>query len=360
MNKHGKSLLPKRFLWRLTFLNIFVVASFIVISSLAIYHTACYLVDGMGTMNNQKQEQFNSTLFLYLLIFSVSAIVIGSLIHFYLTRKMIRPIRRLIDSTKTMKKGQYPSPIEVKTEDEVGQLIANFNELVQQLKNNHQNRNKLVSNLSHEFRTPLSNLNGYLNALTNEVIEGDPKLYQSLHEETERIINMVEQLEQLKEWDYVSKQNFYEKELVDMQVLVEQAVEMFRWSLKKAGISVNVQIESGKVNVYNGGVSQVVTNLLDNAIRYYHGSGPIMLKGENLKSEYRFTVTGPGQAIPIAEQEKIFERFYRIDPSRNRETGGSGLGLAISKELIEHHNGRIGFSSEGDNHIFWFTLPLSK
>ena len=351
-------MLPKRFLWRLTFINIFVVASFIVISSLAIYHTACYLVDGMGTMNIQKQEQFNSTLFLYLWIFSISTIGIGSLIHFYLTKKMIRPIRRLIASTKTMRKGQYPNPIEVRAEDEVGQLIANFNELVQQLKSNHQHREKLVTNLSHEFRTPLSNLNGYLNALSNGVIEGDPKLYQSLREETERIINMVEQLEQLKEWDYVSNQNFYEKELVDMKLLAGQAVEMFRWKLKKTDISLNIEIEPGKVIVYNGGISQVITNLIDNAIRYYKGSGPITLKGENRKTEYRFAVTGPGQAIPIAEQENIFERFYRIDPSRNRETGGSGLGLAISKELIEHHNGKIGMISEGNTHTFWFILPL--
>ncbi|MFZ3579777.1 sensor histidine kinase [Virgibacillus sp. DJP39] len=359
MNKHKKSWLPQRFLLRLTFINIVVVASFIVLSSWAIYNTACFLVDGMGTMNNQKQDKFNSTLFSYLWTFSISTIVIGSLIHFYLTRKLIRPLRDLIDSTKRMKQGQYPTPIDGESEDEMGQLISHFNELVLQLKNNQDNRQKLVSDLSHEFRTPLSNLNGYLNALNNGVIEGDQKLYQSLHDETKRLITMLEQLEQLKEWDYVSKQTFSEKESVNMRLLVEQSLEMFQWTLKNTGVSIEVKTESGIVNVHNGGIQQVISNLIDNAIRYYEGTGPIRIVGESLTSAYRVSVTGSGQIIPLSEQDKIFERFYRIDPSRARDTGGTGLGLAISREIIEHHQGEIGISSQVNNHTFWFTVPLS-
>src|SRR5699024_3238800 len=109
------------------------VSSFIVMSSWAIYHTACFLVDGMGTMNHWSQELFTSTLFNYLLIFSFIAIVTASLIHFYLTKRLIRPLRELIESTKSMRKGHYPQPIETKSEDEIGELIGHFNGLVQQL-----------------------------------------------------------------------------------------------------------------------------------------------------------------------------------------------------------------------------------
>lgn len=351
--------LPKQFLWRLTLLNIVVVASFIVFSSVAIYNTACFLVDGMGTMNEQKQNQFNSTLFNYLWIFSLTAIVIGSVIHFYLTKKLIHPLRRLIESTKSMKQGQYPSPIEVTTEDETGQLIGHFNELILQLKNNHEHRQKLVSDLSHEFRTPLSNLNGYLNALKDGVIEGDSKLYQSLYAESRHLITMVEQLDQLKEWDYVAHQQLSEKSLMDMSMLIEQSVEMFRWSLEEAGIAIKVEADHGQVNVYNGGIPQVVSNLIDNAIRYYQGDDPIRIKGGKIESEYRFSITGPSQFIPLEDYDKIFGRFYRIDASRNRETGGTGLGLAISKEIIEHHHGNVGIISRGNYNTFWFTLPLS-
>lgn len=312
----------------------------------------------MAPMNGQKQNQFSATLFQYLWIFSITTIVTGSVIHFYLTKKLIRPLRRLTESTKSMKQGQYPDPIEVISEDETGQLIGHFNELIKQLKDNQQYRQKLVLDLSHEFRTPLSNLNGYLNALKNGVIEGDPKLYASLLEESNRLTGMVVQLEQLKEWDNLAHQSFSEKESVDVAMLINQSVEMFRWLLKKEDISVDVHTEPEEIVVYNGAIQQVARNLIENAIRYYQGTDSITITGGKLGSEYRISVAGPGQPIPAEDQDKIFERFYRIEKSRNRETGGTGLGLAITKEIVEHHNGKVGVQSNGNYHTFWVTLPL--
>lgn len=353
-----KSLFPKGFLFRLTYINTIVIALFIVLSSWAIYNTACTLVDGLVTVDNQKQAQFEATLFQYLWIFSVSTILIGSVIHFYLTKKLIHPIRELIDSTKLMKQGHYPIPINVKSKDEVGQLNHQFNDLVQQLKENQQYKQKLVADLSHEFRTPLTNLNGYLYALQNGVIEADEKLYQSLYEESNRLSNLVEQMEQLKAWDYVSEQTFSEKEPVDIEGLVEQSVNMFHWTAEKKNIEINVNMQPGAIKANIDGISQVISNLMDNAIRYYNGTEPITISGEAFKSEYRLSITGPGQPIPATENKKIFDRFYRVDPSRTKDSGGTGLGLAISKEIIEHHHGEIGVTSDDYLHTFWFTLPI--
>ncbi len=342
----------------MTFINILVITSFIGLSSWAIYNTACILADGLVTMSSLKQAQFEATLFQYLWIFSISTIIIGSMTHFYLTRKMIRPLRDLIQSTKQMKLGNYPDPIRVKPEGEIGELIHQFNDLINQLKDNEQHRQKLVSDFSHEFRTPLSNLNGYLLALQNGVIEADETLYQSLYEESKRLVQLVEQMEQLKEWDYVSTQTFSEKFPVNLKKLVEQSVDMFRWVLKQKKIKVEVDVQCSMVTVNNGALSQVISNLLDNAIRYYEESGTIKIIGVIIRDEYKLSVTGPGKPIPEADQERIFERFYRIDHSRSREIGGSGLGLAISKEIIEHHRGTIGVKSKGNVHTFWFRLPL--
>ncbi|TKD72277.1 sensor histidine kinase [Pseudalkalibacillus hwajinpoensis] len=358
-NKLTKSVLPSRFLWRLTLINVIVVGTFIVLSSWAIYNTACFLADGLGTWNDQKQNLFNSTLFQYLWIFSIAAIFIGSFIHYYLVKKTIRPLKELIESTKRMKEGQYPVPIQVDTKDEMGQLIGHFNDLVKQLKDTQRHRKELISDLSHEFRTPLTNLKGYLGALKDGVVEGDQKMYESLHSESERLIHMVEQLEQLKEWDYFKEQSYSEKEPMNMQLLVEQSVEMFRWSLKNAGIKVKTEVDTGIVKVYNEGILQVINNLLDNAIKYYEGTGPITIKGEIVKGRYTLSIIGPGQAIPLEAKEKIFERLYRVDPSRERnDSGGTGLGLAISKEIIEHHDGKIRVKSEGNCHTFTFSLPV--
>ncbi|WP_255259694.1 cell wall metabolism sensor histidine kinase WalK [Lentibacillus sp. CBA3610] len=358
MSKHRKSWLPKQFLWRLSITNTIVITAFIVLSGWSIYHAACSLADGMGSMNAQKQGQFEAVLFQYLWIFSAAAIVTGSLTHFYITRKLTEPLKKLIDSTKRMKSGHYPKPIEVKSKDETAQLIGHFNDMVYQLKMNEEHRQKAISDLSHEFRTPLSNLNGYLNALSSGVIDGDEKLYRSLYDESQRLTDMVKQLEQLKEWDYISNQTFSEKEPVDMHMAVMQSVEMFHWTLENADISVDVHSEYGVVNVDGGGILQVIGNLLDNAVSYYQGTGPIFVKGEKLDNIYRVSVAGPGQAIPAEELDRIFERFYRTDTSRSYYSGGTGLGLAISKEIVEHHGGKIGAESDGNFHTFWFALPL--
>lgn len=358
MTKHKKRWLPKRLLWRLTLTNTVIIGFFIVLSGLAIYSTACMLADGMGALKSANQAKFNATLYQYLWIFSISAIVIGSFVHFYLTKVLINPLRDLIDSTRRMKEGQYPEPIEEPSADEIGQLIVHFNDLVQQLKANQEHRQKLVSDLSHEFRTPLSNLNGYLSALKNGVMTGDETLYQSLHMEVERLIQMMDQLDQLKEWDYVKEQTFAEKESIRMDELANQSIEMFRWTMQRSGIEWEVELDTGTVSANKKAISQVLSNLLDNAIRYYSGEASIFIKGEIRHSEYMMLVTGPGNTIPESEQAYLFDRFYRADPSRTRETGGTGLGLAISREIIEHHNGEIGMFSDDHLHTFWFTLPL--
>ncbi|WP_040981300.1 sensor histidine kinase [Oceanobacillus jeddahense] len=357
-NKWGRSFLPKRLLFQLTFINIIVIVAFVMLSSWAIYNTACTLADGLTSMTAQKQNQFQATLFQYLWIFSISAVILGSLIHFYLTKKMIQPLKELIQSTKEMKQGKYPSSIHVKGDSEVVELIHHFNDLVQKLETNEQQRKNLVSDLSHEFRTPLTNLNGYLLALQNGVMEGDEKLYQSLYTESSKLTQLVEQMEQLKEWDDMQTYSFNEKEPIDMQEFIERSIEIFQWSLEKKQIKLEVDIQPGVAIINRTNISQVISNLMDNAIRYYDGVEPIIVKGEKLLNEYKVSITGPGRSISEKDKERIFERFYRIENSRSREFGGSGLGLAISKEIIERHYGKIGVNSGEHMHTFWFVIPL--
>ena len=259
-----------------------------------------------------------------------------------------------------MKQGEYPQAIKVKRKDEIGELIHHFNDLVLQLENNEEQRQKVVSDLSHEFRTPLSNLNGYLHALQTGVIQADSKLYQSLVGETKRLIHLVEQMEQLKEWDYRSKQAYFPKDFTSIQELVDQSVEMFRLLLSASTIPIQMELEPSSVKVNSSAIIQVISNLIDNAIRYYKGNHPIVIKGEKQVGAYRISITGQGKTIDVDEQERIFERFYRTGKSELENTDGTGLGLAISKEIIEHHNGEIGVTTDGDIHTFWFTLPLDS
>jgi two-component system sensor histidine kinase BaeS len=358
-NKLKNFLIPKGFLLRLTLVNIIVIVAFVMISSWAIYNTACLLADGIFSMTALKHQQFRETLFQYLWIFSISAVILGSLIHYYLTKKIIQPLKELIDFTKKLKKGEYSKPLDVKENGEIGELISHFNDLALQLDHNKQHRKKMVSDLSHEFRTPLTNLNGYLRALQSGVMEGNDRLYQSLYAESRKLTDLVEQMEQLKEWDEVEAKTFDEKSPVDIRTFLNDATGIFHWSLEQKGIELVVDVQPAIVPINETSISQVISNLLDNAINYHEGSGPITVQGEQMDNKYKVSVTGPGREISEKDRQKIFERFYRTEPSRSRKLGGSGLGLAISKEIIERHDGDIGIQSEGKKHTFWFVLPAA-
>src|SRR5699024_665244 len=133
---------------------------------------------------------------------------------------------------------------------------------------------------------------------------------------------------------------------------------MFQWTLDQKNIAIQVHAASCILPFHVEGIQQAISNLLDNAIIYYEGIGPIVLTGEVQDSHYKISVSGPGEPILGPEQENVVKRFYRLDSSRSRATGGSGLGLAITKKIVEqHHHGEIGVEITFDSNNFWIVLP---
>ncbi|WP_345243686.1 HAMP domain-containing sensor histidine kinase [Pontibacillus salipaludis] len=351
------SRLQKGFLLRMTILNVIIITIFVGVSGWSIYNTACFLVANMDT-GGVRQSQFRQTLFHYLLIFSLCAITLGSILNYVFTRKLLQPIRDLIETTKALKEGKYPKPVSYGNRHELDEFIGHYNELVNQLEENERERKKIVTDLSHELRTPLSNISGYLNALKSGVLEGNQELYESLYEESNRLTNMVQQLDQLKEWDHVSHQRLAKAERVNIETVIRSCISIFQRTMEQRGVECAVEVEAQELYIDQEGIQQVLNNLLDNALRYYAGGAPLLVKGKLKQDTYQVSIKGPGTGIAEEDREKIFERFYRADPSRSRETGGTGLGLAIAREIVERHGGQIGVESEGSEHTFWFDLPI--
>ncbi len=339
-------------------MNVLIVVTVTAISGWTIYSSACLLAAEVGNLDTTQQQLFNSTLLSYLWILMIIVVLIGSALHYYLSKRIIKPIRSLIQTTKELKRGHYPEPVQVYKNDDIGQLAQQYNDLIAQLQMNEQQRNRLVNDVSHEIRTPLTNLNGYLLALKDGDLIGDKVLFTSLYQEANRLSQMVEQLEQLKEWDYLSTQTIVEKKQYEIKSILLQCVAMFERTLEQKNITIQLDIESCMVDIHVVGIQQVISNLMENAIRYYEGKGPIILEGEVRSKDYRISVTGPSKPIPERDREKVFRRFYRLDSSRNRMTGGTGLGLAISKEIIErHHQGKIGIDTTSTTNAFRVVLP---
>src|SRR5690625_4859628 len=192
----------------------------------------------MSSVEIQRKQQFKATLFQYLLIFSISGIIIGSGLHIYMTKKVIAPVRKMIQSMKTFDMGKYPEPVNAKATNELGTLVNQYNELIAQLKTNDSERKKLVADLSHELRTPLANLKGYLHGLKTGVIPGDNQLYESLYAEAERLTKMVEQIDQLKSPDHEYEMIRMNKQYINMKDEVNKCLSMFAWILRENNITV--------------------------------------------------------------------------------------------------------------------------
>lgn len=352
--------IPKSFLWRLSIVNIVVISSAILLTTWAVYETACLLVDGIGNFSLIGQQQFNTTLLRYFFIFTGIAVFLSSLTHFYVTKKLISPINQLIDATKKLKKGTYPAPIPNRSNDEIGQLVTHYNDLLKELQKNETKRKKLIDDVSHELRTPIANLSGYLHALKSGHIEGDEKLFSALSDQTDRLTKMVEQIERLNEWNTEALPQYGTKEKVQMGNIISQSVKIFSWQAKQAGLQINTNVEQAEIFIHKEGIEQVIMILLDNAIRYHEGDQPITLAGKVDNNSYVVSVVSAGEQINEEDQHHIFDRFYRVEHSRSRDTGGSGLGLAIAKEIIESHDGKIKLRSVDRMNNFTFALPFDK
>lgn len=338
--------------------NGLVILLVIWLASVSVKDFACMIVGKFELVGEGRSGFFNETMQFYLVRASIFAILVAVLIHYILIRQILSPLSLLTKSTRQMIEGRYPKPIEPRSQDEIGQLTQHFNELSKTLKRTEENRKRLLSNISHELRTPLSNLNGYLEALSNGVIEGDRELYRSLLEESQHLTRLVNQLHHLTVWED-RRSDSLGWIRINMQELVQQSVQAFQWESDKAGIALDVAVEEGFVLGEEDGMKQVMNNLLKNALIYNTG-GDIRIAGVKGEDEYRITVLNEGEAIPVQEQELVFERFYRVDPSRQRvkHKQGTGLGLAIVKEIVEQFGGQVGLDSKGNRHAFWVSFRI--
>lgn len=222
-------------------------------------------------------------------------------------------------------------------------------------------RKDFVANVSHELRTPLTSIKGYIEALLDGA-KDDPKqcleFLQILQRHTDRLNNLIADLLALSQIE--SGQYQWKREVVKVQDLIERATSMLRSiaERKKQIISVMMATDVGPVVGDGEKLTQVMINLLDNAIKYTPDHGKIILETKQAGNTIEIAISDTGIGIPKKDLSRIFERFYRVDQARSRELGGTGLGLSIVKHIIEAHGGRVSVESElGKGSRFVLTLP---
>ncbi|WP_339318249.1 ATP-binding protein [Paenibacillus sp. FSL R10-2734] len=344
-------------MWKFTLVNVAVIGIAVWLAGVSVKDFACLLIANSPSVSPEESASFTQTMQTFLIKASLLAVLIAGIFHYYFVRRLLSPLKQLGRAARQMAQGEMPEPLSFRVRDEIGQLTEDFNHLSQKLKQVEELRKKMLSDIAHELRTPLTNINGYLEALSAGVIKGNAELYQSLHEESIRITRMVEQLHELNVWQGKKISNDNKVNVLSIDKVIESCIDHFSLEFKSRGISLQSNIEAAQVVGDEDGLKQVLHNLLTNVLQYDQG-GWIKIGGTRNEFGYQVTVNNLGQPIPKEKETLIFERFYRLDSSRSRDTGGAGLGLSLVKEIIEQQKGKAGLRSDGNEHSFWFTIPL--
>ncbi|MFC2016951.1 sensor histidine kinase [Chloroflexota bacterium] len=289
------------------------------------------------------------------------AIAIALIMTFFLSRRILAPVKALTSAAKRLGRGDFSERVQVKDRSELGELANTFNSMASDLERAEQLRQNMVADVAHELRTPMSNIRGYLEAVRDGVIEPDADTVRSLDEEATLLSRLVDDLQELSLAEAGELKLVCQTE--NIGELIKQTVAGVQAQTTAKGLSVSIDLPDKlpPVNIDSYRISQVLRNLLENAVAHTAEGDAITVTARQEGNWVEVAVIDTGEGIPSEDLPNIFERFYRVDKSRTRATGGSGLGLTIAKRLVEAHGGKIEAHSEpGKGSCFSFTLPVSQ
>ena len=307
-------------------------------------HTFCYaerLQNGNVLRIGRDSVSVNRIMVNTLVI--VLVIALGILfvcmgISHYLTKKLVEPIEKLATNIMLVDENNVY--------EEIRPFVNTIKEQHVNIINNAQLRQEFTANVSHELKTPLTAISGYAELIGNGMTgkEDTIRFSNEIHSNANRLLSLINDIIKLSELDEADHQ--MEMEKIDLYKLAENCVQMMQVTAEKQGIRLTLQGESAMVMANKGLMDEVFYNLCSNAIRYNKPGGSVTVTVGTKDERPFLSVADTGIGIPKECQERVFERFYRVDKSRSKSTGGTGLGLAIVKHIVAQHNAALHLDSE--------------
>jgi signal transduction histidine kinase len=288
------------------------------------------------------------------------ALAIALVLTFVVSDLILAPVQALSVAVRRLGQGDLSHRVRIKSKGELGELALAFNSMATELERTEKLRRNLVADTAHELRTPLSNLRGYLEAIRDGVVKPDPAAIDSLYEEVALLSRLVEDLQELALAEAGELKLVRQPE--DASGLIKKSVATIESKATAKGLSVSIDLPESlpPADIDFHRVSQVLRNLLENAVTHTGRGGSITVAARQMDNMVEVSVADTGEGIPVEDLPNMFERFYRVDKSRARATGGTGLGLTIAKRLVEAHGGQIAVQSEvGKGSRFAFTIPVA-
>jgi signal transduction histidine kinase len=344
------------------FLKLFITYIVILIVSHFVFTFASYfLFQNHLTNLHQSSKDYNQMKYLFLLS-SIISITITGLFTYYLSKRMTAPLREMNRVALHIARGQFDQKIKIKTRDELGELGETFNYMAQELAGLDQMRKDFVANVSHDLRSPLTSIHGFVRAFLDDTIPNERKhhYYTIMDEQTERMIKLVNDLLDIARIE--ARQLEIRPVNFNLSELVRQVVARMEPDFVKKQVNVEwISDETQDIHVFADPdrIDQVIVNLIQNAVQFSSSDSSVEVI---LKKEEQAVVSirddGPG--IRQEDIESIWERFYKADRARTKKAG-TGLGLSIVKHILDLHQTDIQVESEvGRGTAFTFTLPMAQ
>jgi signal transduction histidine kinase len=298
----------------------------------------------------------------------IVAALTALIIAYFASRHITRPIRKMKDIAERISAGDFSSKIRIRSKDELGELAKSLNSMADELQHKIENLKRLdtvrtdfVANVSHELKTPLTLIKGYVETLADGRITDNrsvSKFISVISTHTQRLENIVNDLLTLSELELSKKP--VDKTGFDLKVLIDDIALGFGHALSKTKQTLKIDAEDGDYTIEadRDKIEQVFVNLIDNAIKYNKEGQAVTVSLEDGGHEITVVVADRGIGIGPEHIDRVFERFYRVDKARSRRLGGTGLGLGIAKHIVLAHKGQIRIESEPDKGTRVFvTLP---
>ncbi len=328
------------------------IASNFRVRGYVVIHTA------MSSIRDSSESLLSISYIMLMIFFLLSLIIL-----IFFTEMVYVPLRRITTATEQYAAGNLHYEFQVDSEDEMGYLAASLSLMASEIARGEDNQKKFIANVSHDFRSPLTSIKGYLEAMQDGTIP--PELHEKylgiVLNETDRLIKLTNSLLTLNNLNM--KGMVLEKTAFDINQVIRSTAASFEGTCRSKRIRIELVLTGERLSVIadKSKIEQVLYNLLDNAIKFSHPDSSIKIETSEKHGKIFVSVKDSGIGIPKDSLRLIFDRFYKTDLSRGKDKKGTGLGLSITKEIIQAHNENINvISTEGVGSEFIFTLPVDE
>lgn len=318
------------------------------------YYTPYYL--------NENDFQFITAFNRILSVVGVISVAIAAFIGSIIAKRLTVPISNMITSTRAISNGDYSVRINYELKDlEMYELASSIDQMAGALQDQDYLRRQFTEDITHELRTPVTNVSSYIEMMLDDVMEPTHERLKSCYNELSRLTEVINDLEKLKNNE--TNLGSLEKSRLDLSELAGEILDGFKTKLVEKHISADIikdtdQDERLYIFADRVRIGQMIANLLSNAIKYTDENGRVIISLKKDAGNVILVVEDNGIGIPKEDRDRVFERFYRTDKSRTRKTGGAGIGLSIVKAIVLAHNGSVRCESEpGNGSRFIVTLP---